>query len=491
MNRRNLLKKSIVGGLALAGLPNYTFSQTTVPGKRTPEKLLEGFEPDFEFQPVSPPPPEEYQERIRRIRAYSSYYQCDAIVVHTAMLGRYQQSNSYLRYICDWEKEGVLIIPTYADKEPTLWSFFSYLVLWPPPGEPQGVDDIRSVGLQGRWYDRPDTKIGVLAEAIKERIQELGYHKGVIGLIGDIHSPGLWDSLGESLPKAKFLDVDWIMKEMLYTKSPKEQEIMRAGSQLVDIGIQAAQYVCKPGVTDHEIYAAFTYAQMSRGGESGDGYQIGINRYGTHISKPWGHVVEPGDIINFYVSGVTYRGYHAQSARMILVGDIGKEQEKAIAVGVEAVKRGMEVAGPGVLIRDLNAAAYGPYIENGLLTTTEHSEMPKFVDPNPDGTPLQIPVQHVPDPQYEKIGRSLRHVYPPHKGPKCMGHQTGMHQSGTFWVTSSDNTRLKPDMIFSFHAQWFDPQKAGFNLGNLLLVTEDGIENLTCHTPVEPYRIKV
>ena len=39
----------------------------------------------------------------------------------------------------------------------------------------------------------------------------------------------------------------------------------------------------------------------SAGGETGDGYQIGINRYGTHCGKPYGHVVRPGDLINLYI----------------------------------------------------------------------------------------------------------------------------------------------------------------------------------------------
>jgi len=35
-------------------------------------------------------------------------------------------------------------------------------------------------------------------------------------------------------------------------------------------------------------------AQLARGGETGDGYQIGINQYGTHCGKPYGHVVRRG-----------------------------------------------------------------------------------------------------------------------------------------------------------------------------------------------------
>ncbi|MBP0650786.1 M24 family metallopeptidase, partial [Mycobacterium tuberculosis] len=83
---------------------------------------------------------------------------------------------------------------------------------------------------------------------------------------------------------------DGIVLRLQRVRSPREQALMRAAAQLADIGIQAACHVTRPGVTDYEIYAAFTYAQMARGGETGDGYQIGINRFGTACGKPYGHV---------------------------------------------------------------------------------------------------------------------------------------------------------------------------------------------------------
>ena len=129
-------------------------------------------------------------------------------------------------------------------------------------------------------------------------------------------------------------------------------------------------------MTDAEIYAAFTFAQLARGGETGDGYQIGINEYGTHCGKPYGHVVRPGDLINLYISNVTYRGYTAQTARMIAVGDITARQEKVLAACTEGVKRAEKLIRPGALMRDVNNAAFEPYIEHGLLTSPEARTMP-------------------------------------------------------------------------------------------------------------------
>lgn len=44
-------------------------------------------------------------------------------------------------------------------------------------------------------------------------------------------------------------------------------------------------------------------------------------------------------------------------------------------------------------------------------------------------------------------------------------------------------------MTFVLHAQWLDPLSSGANIGDCYLVTDDGYENLSCHTPLEAVRI--
>lgn len=39
------------------------------------------------------------------------------------------------------------------------------------------------------------------------------------------------------------------------------------------------------------------------------------------------------------------------------------------------------------------------------------------------------------------------------------------------------------------HAQWLDPLVAGANIGDCFVVNADGVENLRCHTPLEPHRV--
>ncbi|MET3899239.1 Xaa-Pro aminopeptidase [Devosia sp. UYZn731] len=456
---------------------------------------LADFQPDFDFVAPLPLPEAEFAERLRRIRREAVLAGHDAVVVHTDMVGWFHTSNAYLRYICDWMREGVLIIPTDSDKGLILLSFFTQSVILPPGGEPMLIDQLWQIGAIGREYaDRPGSSTAKTAEACAKMLGELGLGTGQIGRLGDRTSSEFYGYLSGLMPKAKFVVDNAIVDRMQKIRSPREIEMFRAAAQLISIGTQAAYHVARPGVTDAEIYAAFTWAQLARGGETGDGYQIGINEYGTHCGKPYGHVVRPGDLINLYISNVTYRGYTAQTARMIAVGEITKHQEDVLAACTDGVKRAEKLIKPGVLISDVNNAAFGPYIERGFLTAPDARTMPYNWAAADDGGPRLIQSQYVKDIDWEAQGRTLNHVYPATSGPHNpnLGHSVGMAGSqNSFNVSSHNYDRLEEGMIFVLHTQWLEPLSAGCNIGDCYLVTADGFENLSRHTPLETHRIAV
>jgi Xaa-Pro aminopeptidase len=459
------------------------------------ESLLTDFEPDFAFVPPPPLPEAEFAERLRRIRREAVAAGHDALVVHTGMVGWFHTSNAYLRYICDWMREGLLIIPTDSDKPLVLLSFYTESVILPPGGEPVLVDEIWQIGAIGREYaDRPGSSIARTAEAGAKMLTDLGMAAGQIGRIGDRTSTILFAHLDELLPRAKFVPENGIIDRMQRVRSPREIELFRAASQLISIGTQAAYHATRLGATDAEIYAAFTFAQLARGGETGDGYQIGINEYGTHCGKPYGRTVRAGDLINLYISNVTYRGYTAQTARMIAVGTITPHQEDVLAMCIDGVKRAQRLIRPGALFSDINNAAFEPYIERGLLAAPDARTMPYIWAPMPDGGPRLVPRQYVADADWEAQGRTLMHVYPASPGPHNpnLGHSIGMAgASNGFNVSSHNYDRLEEGMVFVLHAQWIEPLSAGANVGDCYVVTADGFENMTGHVPLETFRVRV
>ncbi|SDB72604.1 Xaa-Pro aminopeptidase [Agrobacterium fabrum] len=455
--------------------------------------LLADFQPDFDFAAPLPLPVAEFEDRLSRIRRQAVEAGHDALIVHTGGVGWFHTSNHYLRYICDWMREGVLIIPTDVDKPMMLLSFFTQSVLLPPGGEPVLVEDIWQIGPIGREYaDRPGDSVIKTAEKCAELLGNMGLSKAQIGRIGDRTSLTFWAGLDELMPRVKFVADNAILDRMQKVRSPREIEMFRAAAQLVSIATQAAYHVAKPDVTDHEIYAAFTQAQLSFGGETGDGYQIGINEFGTHCGKPYGHVVRPGDLINLYVSNVTYRGYTAQTARMIAIGEITKRQEEVLAACTEGVKRAEKLIRPGALMRDINNAAFEPMIEHGMLASPEARTMPYNWAPMDDGSARLIPRQYVKNIDWEAQGRTLMHVYPATHGPHNpnLGHSVGMAGGqNSFNISSHNYDRMEEGMVFVLHTQWLEPLSAGCNVGDMYVVTKGGFENLSRHTPLETHRI--
>lgn len=461
---------------------------------RRMESLLADFEPDFDFQPAPQIAESEYADRLRRIRREATVAGHDAVLVHSSLVGWYHTSNPFLRYVCDWMREGVLIIPTDADVEPRLLSFWTESAVIPPGGEPLLVGDIWQVSPFGREsVDRPGSPLKKTVAACVRILRDLGVDGGQVGLIGDETATSCWAGVRESMPTTNFVQATDIVLRMQRIRSPGEIALIRSAAQLIDIGYQAACHVTRPGVTDYEIYAAFTYAQMSRGGETGDGYQIGVNQYGTHCGKPYGHVVRSGDLINLYVSNVTYLGYCAQSARMMVLGTGTSDQEEVLEMCVDAVRRAESLIRPGIAFSDLHDAAFEAYVERGYLKSKETRTMPFNWAAMDDGSPRPIPRQYVPDDDWEAQGRRLMHVYPAVAGPHNpnLGHAIGMPKLPQYNIASHNSDRMEPGMVFVLHAQWVDPLVAGCNVGDLYVVTDDGFENLSCHTELEPFRAPV
>ena len=457
------------------------------------EKLLDGFEPDFDFEPAPPIPELEFAGRIETIRRAATVAGHDVTIIHANGAG-YSASNGFLRYAIDWAREGILVIPTDADKGMHLFSFFTESVLLPPQGEPFGVEAIWQISPYDREYaGRPGDPPRMAVNAAVARLKELGYAAGDFGIVGDATSPTYWTMIKEALPKAKLVDEHGVLVRMQRLRSFSEQDQIRTAAQLSDIGYQAACHVTRPGVTDFEIYAAFTFAQLARGGETADSYQIGVNQWGTACGKPYGHTIRDGDLINLYVSSVKYHGYSAQTARMIAVGDITPVQQTTLEMCADAVKRAEGLIAPGVRFSELHDAAFSAYTDRGYLTEEETAtaKMPWNWDAMPDGSPRRIPEQYVPDVDYEAQGRRLMHVYPATRGPHNpnLGHSVGTSGAPKFNITSHNTEKAEPGMVFVLHAQWLDPLTSGANIGDCYLVTEDGYENLSCHSPLDAVRV--
>ena len=290
------------------------------------------------------------------------------------------------------------------------------------------------------------------------------------------------------MPKAKFVADNAIIDRMQKVRSPREIEMFRAAAQLISASARRPPIMSRdPGVTDAEIYAAFTFAQLARGGETGDGYQIGINQYGTHCGKPYGHVVRPGDLINLYISNVTYQRLHRADG----ADDRRRRDHRAAGEGARRLHRRRQARRKADPARAHSSATSttppsSPTSSAACWPRPKRAPCPTTGSYAGRRLPRLVPRQYVPDADWEAQGRKLMHVYPATHGPHNpnLGHSVGMAGAqNSFNVSSHNYDRLEEGMVFVLHTQWLEAQSAGCNIGDCYVVTADGFENLSRHTP--------
>lgn len=127
---------------------------------------------------------------------------------------------------------------------------------------------------------------------------------------------------------------------------------------------------------------------------------------------------------------------------MIALGAPTERQELALDACARGVKAAEKLIRLGTLIRDLNDAAFAPYVEAGLLRDAEARTMPYDWSTAEDGGPREVRRQYGPDADHEAQGRRLMHVYPAIFGPPDpnLGPAVGMAGGRNAYNISSTPT---------------------------------------------------
>lgn len=216
-------------------------------------------------------------------------------------------------------------------------------------------------------------------------------------------------------------------------KDAKEQELMREASRVNDLVMERAAALLKVGVTEKEI-AAYIAAQYEAEGCEGLSFDT-IVSFGANAADPHhgpdGTTLKEGDCIvidmgckkNKYCSDMT-RTFFCKSAppKYAAIHDLVREANER----AEALIR------PGVVLKDVDAAARGHIAAAGY-------------------------------------GEYFNHR---------LGHFIGQidHEKGD--VSATSEIVAKPGMIFSIEPGVYLPGEFGVRVEDLVLVTEDGCERL-------------
>lgn len=272
---------------------------------------------------------------------------------------------------------------------------------------------------------------------------------------GDNREGRLREALAERYPALDIDDLSPTLDRMRLIKSDKEIALIREASRIAGEGIVASMRATRPGLMEYELDAVskFTFARM---GARGEAYASiiggGQNGYYGHYWRK-SDPLEAGDMI-LYDHAPDYRYYTSDVTRMWPVSGEYTPLQRHVADFILAYRDALnEGIRPGVTSNEvLDGAA---------------AKMARWLERRP-----------FTDPAYAKAAADALDF----RGHFQHGVGLAVHDVGTV-----RGVELQPGMVFTIDPMmWVHDQRLYFRIEDVILVTEDGFENLSAFVPATP-----
>ena len=282
----------------------------------------------------------------------------------------------------------------------------------------------QDLGLEKVVYSDTDNPIELLAKYIP--------NGSVVGIDKVLPARFLLPLMNH-LPENKFVDVSQIVDRVRMIKDEEEKELMRRASLLNDEACQRVINSISEGKSEKDVSKDLLaiHEELKVDGLSFDP----IIAYGANGANPHGTVgdryVKPGDAIIIDMGGIK-DNYCSDMTRTVFWKQPSEKAREVFEIVLEAQKRGVSAVKPGVRFCDIDAACRDYITEKGY-------------------------------------GEFFTHRTGHHIGLEC-------HEYGD--ISSINETKCEPGMIFSIEPGIYLPGEFGVRIEDLVLVTEDGCEVL-------------
>lgn len=220
-------------------------------------------------------------------------------------------------------------------------------------------------------------------------------------------------------------------------KDEEELELMRRASRINDQAVARAIGMISPELTELQLSRATTEAYAQLGVKNLR--NTPIVAYGAHCAEPHHGPddtrLQPGDNVLFDI-GKNIDGYNCDMTRTVAYRSAGELQRKIYQIVLEANLAGIAAVKPGVRCCDVDRAARQVIEKAGYGEYFTHRT----------GHNIGIDVHEFPD-----------------IGPRC-------------------ELEIVPGMVFSIEPGIYLPGSVGVRIEDLVIVTENGCENLNSYT---------
>ena len=284
---------------------------------------------------------------------------------------------------------------------------------------------------------------------LQEALRRRGVQARRIGVEDDALPLLTRQRIQAAFEDAELTDVSQDAMRQRMIKSAEEIEVIKHGARIGDLGGEAIRAAIREGITEYEVALAGTEAMVHEIArtfphrevrDTWVWFQSGINTDGAHN---WATTrkLQRGDILSLNCFPMT-SGYYTALERTLFLGEPDEASLHLWNVNVEVHRRGLELIKPGAVCKDIAAELNEIYIGYGLLPNRTFG--------------------------YGHSFGVLSHYY---------GREAGLE------LREDIETVLEPGMVVSMEPMITvmdgEPGAGGYREHDILVVGEDGAENIT------------
>jgi Xaa-Pro aminopeptidase len=207
-----------------------------------------------------------------------------------------------------------------------------------------------------------------------------------IGFEGNHLSYEQFEKFNKLFPKNKLVNKAMLLEELASIKEDIELDYFREAARITDAAFNELIKVIKPGISERMVDAKLSYIMKELGSERDSFDSIiasGVNGSRPHHS-PTEKLLEKGELVTIDF-GAMYKGYHGDVTRTVCLGKADEKQREIYAIVLEAQERALAGIRPGMTGKAVDALArdyiasmgYGDCFGHGLghgLSLDIHAE---------------------------------------------------------------------------------------------------------------------
>lgn len=172
-----------------------------------------------------------------------------------------------------------------------------------------------------------------------------------------------------------WVPLDEELKPLRSLKASYEIDALEEAAKIAAESFDEILPMIKPGVSEREVSLALEFAMKRRSGEE-KSFDI-IVASGVRGALPHGiasdKLIEAGELVTIDY-GTKYHGYHSDETVTLAVGEVDQKLREIFDTVLEAHDRAMEIAAPGMPLKEIDAVArdyiagkgFGDYFGHGL-----------------------------------------------------------------------------------------------------------------------------